>query len=597
LIKKEIDYIPGLFKIFSEIVDNSSDEICVRGYGDTINMEYNYDEGEFKISDNGRGIPLEKHKETGKYFPELVFAQLRAGSNFDDSARKTSGMNGVGATLTSIFSEFLYIKIKRDGKIYEQNFKSNLSKVSEPKIEKNNKQKGTGTSIYFKPDYTIFKQKLPIELVKKRCLELTVMYNMLTINLRIINSGKNEDISYKNKKFEDFIKLFDTTYSIYEDIKSNTKLAICNNKISENFEHFSNINGIDTFRGGNHVDSVKELFCESFKEKIYKEIKLEVNNQDVSKHMIVVLFQIWNAPHFEGQTKEKFVNDKKEVKQFFDNIISSRRITSMYSELEDMKKSIIDDVMAKNERKNLLELKGLQKNIDRKKIPKLIDCSSKDRLKCSIYITEGDSAIANLARVRDSKYMAGLPLRGKIMNVLESTDKEVLANKELQSLMSVIGLKIGQSPLEIRLGKIEKCILNYGKIIISTDQDMDGYSIRCLMVNFLFKYWPELFQYGFVYILETPLYEIIDNKNKTIEYFYNKEDYETYMEGKQSNSNRYDISYFKGLGSCGKEAWDYMINKNPNYLQIISPDKILSTNKLQMAFGDESDPRKEWLMN
>jgi DNA gyrase/topoisomerase IV subunit B len=271
VIKKEIEYCPALFKIFSEIIDNSSDEINVRGYGDTINMEYNYDEGEFKISDNGRGIPLEKHKETGKYFPELVFAQLRAGSNFDDSIRKTSGMNGVGATLTSIFSEFLYAKIKRDGKIYEQSFKKNLSSISTPKIEKNDKQKGTGTAIYFKPDYNIFKEKLPIELVKKRCLELSVMYSKVTINLRIIEKGKNEDIVYKNKKFEDFIKLFDTTYSIYEDSKTNTKLAICNNKISENFEHFSNINGIDTFRGGNHVDSVKEIFCEAFKEKIYKE--------------------------------------------------------------------------------------------------------------------------------------------------------------------------------------------------------------------------------------------------------------------------------------------------------------------------------------
>ena len=253
--------------------------------------------------------------------------------------------------------------------------------------------------------------------------------------------------------------------------------------------------------------------------------------------------------------------------------------------------------MAKNERKNLLELKGIQKNIDRKKIPKLIDCSSKDRLKCSVYITEGDSAICNLATVRDSKFMAGLPLRGKILNVLECTDKEVLANKEIQSVMAVIGLKIGQSPIEVRLGKVEKCSLNYGKIIIATDQDMDGYAIRCLMVNFIFKYWPELIKYGFVYILETPLYEVVDNKTDTVEYFYNKEDYEKYMEGKHSTSSRYAVSYFKGLGSCGKDAWDYMINKNPNFIQIVSPNPDQATEKLKLAFSDQSDPRKLWLMS
>lgn len=592
LERKELEFIPGLFKIVSEVIDNSIDE-HIRGFGDSIEIEYNTKIGSYRIKDNARGIPIEIHKETGKYTPELVFGQLRAGSNFDEAenGRTTVGMNGVGATLTTIFSDYLNVTVKRDNKIYTQKYDKNLSKINAPIIEKNNKQKLTGTEVEFLPDYSIFKQKLPVELLQKRCLELSVMYPKLT--MKLIIDGK--ETIYNNKKFEDFVKLFDSQYTIFEDEKSNTKLALVKNKFSETFEHFSNINGADTFRGGTHVDAVKDMFSEDFKEKIYKETKLDITNSDVNKQLVVVLFQIWNMPEFEGQTKEKFVNDKTIVKKFYEDLISKRRITSMYSEVPDIKTAIIDDVTFKNEKKNLLEIKKLQKNIDRKKIAKLIDCSSKDRIKCSLYITEGDSAISNIAMVRDSKYMAGLPLRGKVLNVMECSTKDVIANKEIQSIMSAIGLKIGESAFEHKNGKITNFNLNYGKIIIASDQDMDGYSIRCLLINFFFKYWPELFEFGVVSILETPLYEVINNKNKDINYFYNKQDYEKYISNK--NTSNLDISYFKGLGSCGKEAWNYMINTNPNLLTIISEDFKTSSEKLKLAFGDDSDKRKEWLMN
>jgi DNA gyrase subunit B len=138
--------------------------------------------------------------------------------------------------------------------------------------------------------------------------------------------------------------------------------------------------------------------------------------------------------------------------------------------------------------------------------------------------------------------------------------------------------------------------LNYGRIVIATDQDMDGYSIRCLLVNFFYKYWPELIKYGFVYILESPLYEVVENKDGIANYFYNKEEYEDFMSGKHTNSSKYSVSYFKGLGSCGNEGWDYMINKKPNLIQVTDPNSTESVQKLKLAFGDDSDPRKKWLM-
>lgn len=601
ITKKEIEYIPGLFKIVSEIIDNSVDEVCGRGFGDTINIEYNFIEGTFKVADNGRGIPLEKHKEVGRHFPELVYAQLRAGSNFSDEKRITAGMNGVGATLTTIFSEFLHVRVKREGKIYDQSFKKNLEKISEPKIEKNAKQRGSGTAVFFKPDYKIFTNKLPIELLHKRCLELSVMFPKVTINLSVICKkdndcyGCNTNTVYKNTKFENFVKMFGSQYSIYEDNKKQMKMAICHNKISEGFEFFSNINGVDTFRGGTHVDVIKEMFCEDMRDKIYKETKMELTNQDVAKNMIVIIFQTWNAPSFEGQTKEKFVNDKSIVKTFYDDVISSRRLTSMYGELSELKQAIINDVLLKNEKKSLQDLRKTQKTIDKKKIPKLIEASGRNRSLCSIYITEGDSAISNIATVRDPKTMAGLPLRGKVLNVFEESPQSVLENKEIQSIIAAIGLRIGESPFEIINGHVQKSNLSYGKIIIATDQDMDGYCIRCLLINFFFKFWPEIIEHGYVYILETPLYEIIDNKNKKTNYFYNKQEYDEYMLGKHSDSSKYEISYFKGLGSCGVTAWDYMVNKNPNLVQITVKNIKEAAEKLKLVFGQDAEVRKEWL--
>jgi DNA gyrase/topoisomerase IV subunit B len=427
------------------------------------------------------------------------------------------------------------------------------------------------------------------------------MYPKITINVKVISTEEdcfkcNEIVTYKGEKFEDFIKLFgiDVQYSIYEEPKSKMKFAIIENTLTEQFEHCSIINGADTYRGGTHVDVLRDVVCQDMKEKIWKENKLEVQVSDISKNMIMVIMQTINAPVFEGQTKEKLVNDKVEIKKFYADLFSARRLTSISSDVKNILSKTVDDVMFKNEKKDLSELKKTQKGLDKKKIAKLIEASGKDRTKCCLYITEGDSAISNLAMVRDAKTMAGLPLRGKIMNVYESSAKEVLENKEIQAIMAAVGLKIGESPLEIRLKQIEKNDLNYGKIIIATDQDMDGYSIRCLLVNFIFKWWPEIIEHGLVYILETPLYEAIDRKSEEAFYFYTKKEYEKWLSTK--NSAKYEISYFKGLGSCGKEAWDYMINKNPNFIQLTASDIKQSRDILKMAFSEDSDARKTWLI-
>lgn len=584
--KIDIQYIPAQYKIFCEILDNSIDEI-VRGYGNTINVTIDKVNEMITIEDNGRGIPLENHKEAKVPTPQVVFTQLRSGSNFDDSDRMTIGMNGVGASLATVFSEKLIVEIKRNNKIYTQSFTNNLKNIGEPNISRKKTIK-SGTKVSFKPDKKIFEIGLDDRLIHKRCLELTYMFNKLTINLEIINSISDiKKYELKGDNFEDYIKLFSDDYVYIDEPKNKFKMAICCNNVSESFEQVSNVNGADTWRGGSHIDYMKELFGSDLKDKIKKEFKIEVSNIDVYKNMFVILFLNWNAPQFEGQTKEKLVNDKKEISEYFNTLFSSRKVTNISNQLKCIKQKTVDLVTLKNDKKLLSELKKKQKVLNRKRIPKLIECSSKTRSKCSIYITEGDSAISNLATVRDSKFMAGLPLRGKILNVNDTPIKSVIDNKEIQSIISSIGLKLGENA-------VESNSLNYGKIIIATDQDMDGYSIRCLLVNFFFKFWPELFEKGLVYILETPLYEVIDKKNKkNIYYFYDKKNYDEWSKNKQIS--KYEVSYFKGLGSCGKEAWDYMINENPNLVQIKCNNNNETKDILTMAFGNDTDLRKKWL--
>jgi len=578
--KKDIQYIPALLKLFSEIVDNAIDE-HIRGYGNKIDVTVNYDEGSYTVRDYARGIPLEKHKEAKIPIPQVVFTQLRSGSNFSDTERVTVGMNGVGASLATVFAKKLEVHINRKSKSYTQTFSNNMSVIGKPSLGSATR-KDSGTTVKFFPDMTIFQHQIPVELIRKRCLEITVAFPDMEVTLNVISKGNTETSIYKTPDFESFVKRFKIEYQVIENKKMNMKLAVCHNTYTDTFEQYSNINGADTFRGGTHVDYFKDIICSNIQDKVKKEQKIDATISDISKNIMIILFQTWNAPQFDGQTKDKFVNEKKEIIAFYDDFFSARRITSIVNGLPELKQSIVDMVSVKLERKELSELRKANKHISKIKIPKLIEASSKDRLKCTIYITEGDSAISNMAAVRDSKTMAGLPLRGKVLNVDGIAPKKIIENKEIQSLMNAIGLSLGE-PASVKS-------LNYGKIVIATDQDMDGYCIRCLLVNFFFRFWPELFDQGRVYILETPLYEVIE-KNKTAHYFYNKAEFEAFMAGRKSNA--YEISYFKGLGACGRDAWQYMINTNPNLIRVENSEQ--SKEKLSMAFGDDSDVRKIWL--
>lgn len=580
---KEIENIPGLYKIVNEIIDNAVDE-HQRGFCDEIWVSVDTEDGIYSVKDNGRGISPDKHS-SGKHVPEVLFTMLRSGTNFDDSKRTTIGMNGVGAALTNIFSKKFTVEIHREDKIYIQTFENNNKDVGEPKIVKE-KTKKTGTKVTFIPDQNIFKKPLNPLLLRKRCFELAYMFPELTINLRI--NGEKE--SFSGKKFEEFVKMFGEEYYILDERKLGVRLAIVKGS-GESMSQFSIVNGADTIRGGTHIDYVKEVIVERLKELIKKEYKVEANNNDLAKHLHIINFLKINAPKFDSQTKEKLSTAKEDIAKIYDEILTTRRVNIILDSMKGLVSQIYESLISKNEAKELAELKKAQKDIKSKKVAKLIDCSSKDRKECTLFLTEGDSAVAGLSAVRDTKRHAGLPLRGKVLNVTGMAPKDIIENKEIQTLMAVIGLEFGKSPIKIVRGKPELDGLRYGNISILTDADHDGSAIRCLLINFFFRFWPELFEYGCVTISEAPLYEIVEKKTNKQEFFYDKKDFLSYMKGKDADS--YLISYFKGLGSCDKTGWDFFINTKPKMYKVDKDD--LCKSKLNMVFGEDAELRKQWL--
>ena len=580
---REIDNIPGLYKIVNEIIDNAVDE-HQRGFCDEVWVSVDTEDGTYSVKDTGRGIAPEKHS-SGKYVPEVLFTMLRSGTNFDDSKRNTIGMNGVGAALTNIFSTTFTVEIHRDDKVYIQSFLNNNKDVSPPQIRKE-KTKKSGTKVTFIPDKKIFKKLLNPLLLRKRCFELAYMFPELTINLRI--DGEVEKFS--GKKFEDFVKMFGDEYYVLDEKKLGVRLAIVKGN-GEAMTQFSIVNGADTIRGGTHIDYVKELFVERLKEIIKKEYKLEANNNDLAKHLHIINFLKINAPKFDSQTKEKLSTAKEDIAKIYDEILTTRRINIVIESMKGLVTQIYDSLMSKNEAKELSELRKTQKDIKSKKVAKLIDCSDKDRKNCTIFLTEGDSAVAGLSAIRDTKHHAGLPLRGKVLNVTGMAPKDIIENKEIQTLMAVLGLEFGKCPVKIVRGKAELDGLRYGNISILTDADHDGSAIRCLLINFFYRFWPELFEHGLVTISEAPLYEIIEKKTNKQEFFYEKQEFLNFL--KSRNSSDYEISYFKGLGSCDESGWDFFINKKPKMYKVEKDDN--SKSKLTMAFGEDANLRKQWL--
>jgi len=567
---RKVTYNPAFLKIFDEIISNSVDEhrrntklneIEVTLKGDTIS-----------VWDNG-GIPVVKHALHGEWIPELIFSNLKAGSNFDDEEdRLVAGTNGVGSTLTNIFSKEFTVQTSDGKNLFEQKFRDNM-RVREEALVKKTSRSGW-TRITFAPDLSRFGltgiDEAHAEMMRKRCLELAACNKGLKI--RFVLEGVEETFSFPS--FKDYCKMFSRSEEglLFEET-ARWKVGVLPSEGA--FSQVSYVNSVETRDGGTHVEYVTYQIVNWLRERVKKKHKLDLKPQEIRNHLFLLVQADVVNPAFSSQTKEKLITESRDFGSRWE---PNEKFLKLIFESEVIQR-ILDWAQQKalaDERKQLRELNKL---VGKEKILKLIDAkASSGRVRCSLALFEGDSATSAFRKYRDPQFQGAFPLRGKVLNVAELTPVETVKNHEIKSLLIAIGLKMGEEPKDLR----------YGKILIYADADPDGDSITGLLVNFFGRYWPELFQEGRILRVMTPL--VVAKKGEESLPFYTNEEFRAWEEKLSPRElKRWDIAYKKGLAALEDAEYKEII-QNPKMFAI-SPGEDLR-GVLDCWFSGDAKPRK-----
>ena len=570
MVQQELTYNPGFLKIFDEIITNSVDES--KRTGSKLNtVKVTIKDNTISIWDNG-GIPVVKHTEHNEWIPEMIFSNLKSGSNFDDTEERSwAGTNGVGSTLTNIYSLEFTISTCDGKNHFYQTYKNNMRDRVDAKIKKS---KVAHTEITFKPDFEKFGldgiDEDHFKMIQKRIYDLAACNTHLKIYF-------NNDLVNLNS-FEDYIKLYTTEY-FYEANKDKTwSMAIA---LSENgFQQISFANSTETYDGGTHVDYIMNQIVVELREFFAKKHKVDIKPSELKSHMFLFLDSTVINPSFSSQTKEKLIT---EVKDFGCTFEVSKKLTQSILKSEIVN-SILDWIEQKKSAENNKLERDLNKKLSKIKVEKLIDAKGKDRWKCSLGLFEGDSASGAFRKYRSPETMGAFSLKGKFINVSEITNQKLVQNTEAVNLMAAIGLKLGQ-PIELKH-------LRYGKVLLYTDADVDGNSISALLINFFYKYWPEVFDRGMIYKVETPIVVAVPKVKKAKKIlFYTQTEYNEWVD--KADMKQYEIKYKKGLAALVDDEYQDIIN-NPRMTKISKDD--ISTEYLDIWFGKNADLRKTELL-
>jgi DNA topoisomerase-2 len=565
--KRQITYNPALLKIFDEIVSNSVDEHRRNKSLNELKVKVDPDSFRITVWDNG-GIPVEMHSEYKEWIPEMIFSSLKAGSNFDDSEeRLVAGTNGVGSTLTNIFSTWFRVRTADGKKAFEQVFTENMRSRSPAKII--DWKKGF-TEIAFDPDLQRFGLSTidqdHLDLMRKRCINLAACNPELTVWFN--------DTKYRFKSFKEYCALYGEGM-VYEE-SGRWKIAITASGGS--FEQVSFVNSVETKDGGTHVDHAIAPVLEWIRTLLKRKHKVDLKPSELRNHLFAFVQCDVVNPSFSSQTKEKLITEARDFgskcepsDKFMKAVVASEVIQRVLDWAQQ--KALAD------ERKQLREL---NKDISKGKVLKLIDAKSRvDRESCTLSLFEGDSASSAFRKYRDPMTQGAFPLRGKFINVSELQNTRVIQNQEVKDLLTAIGLKMGEEPRGLR----------YGKVLIYSDADPDGDSIAGLLMNFFGKYWPEMFEQGRICRVMTPL--VVAKKGSETLSFYSNADFEDWM-GKAKDLKKWDIAYKKGLAALEDAEYKEII-QNPKMFSIAGGKELKKT--LDTWFAGDSAPRKAKILH
>lgn len=584
--QETVQYSRGLMRLFEEIYENAMDQVVrstdltssqISRKGGTTRIDISFADGMISVKNNTgvENIPIQLNKE-GVYYPQMIFCELLTSSNYNDNEKRlTAGRNGYGAKLTNIFSKKFIIDVVTNGKHYHQECRDHMSVIDAP-IVKTTKERNY-TQITFLPDYEYFKidPSAMLGVFYKKCCDISVCLNSLNTRVKDAVSVYLNDVLVPVKKFEQYIGFYtcQTTEKplLFIDPEQRISIGVV---MSDSFMSIGFVNGVSC-NSGSHVNSVVNSIVNSIRSiKKYSNVKPAAIKSCLNIFMVATL----ENPTFTTQTKEVLVTPKPSYK-LPDQFLS--KITKL------IKLSVTEQASEQDTK----TLKSMNKNVKRSAkiydIPKLMDAEkagSAESSKCKLFICEGDSA-AGLGRILLSqtfKYNGLFPIRGRLLNVRNASAKQIAGNAEIQSLLRILGLKIGEKATNLR----------YGGLVCLVDSDVFGIgAIQSLIMNFIHYWWPELLQKKFFYYFRTPIIKL--TLKNGVKYCYSLPEYSKFLATNPSVKN---TKYIKGLGTIEKSLGQEMAKNIPDYLIPFQPLQESENDLIDQTFNkDRADDRKEWI--
>ena len=606
----------GLHHLIYEVVDNSIDE-ALAGYCNKIIVTFNKN-GSVTVEDNGRGIPVDIHKEEKKPALEVVMTVLHAGGKFDKGSYKVSGgLHGVGVSVVNALSEWLWVEVKRNGKIYRQDYK-----IGDPQndLKTTGVAKKTGTKVCFYPDNTIFKTTLfEYGIISERLRELAYLNSGLEIVLKDerVENGETDSFKFKGG-LSDFVKYLDeqnnplhnkviTVNNDLGDVPVEVALRY-SNTYNDNILTF--VNNINTIEGGTHLSGFRSALTRAMNNhasknnliKTKKNEKISLTGEDFREGLTAIISVKVSEPQFEGQTKTKLGNG--DVKGLVDKVVYEG-ILDFLEQNPSIGRRVVEKALlaarSRSAARKARELIRRKSALGGSSLPgKLADCSNRDPVFSELYLVEGDSAGGSAKQGRDRRTQAILPLRGKVINAEKARIDKLLSNNEVQSMITALGAGFGGTEDDLgekSAGDFDPEKLRYHKIIIMTDADVDGSHIRTLLLTFFYRKMKEVIDGGYLFLALPPLYRVSQGKKESYAYDDNERDLIIERMKKDNKNTKVLMQRYKGLGEMNPtQLWETTMNPETRTLLQVSVESAAeAAETFQNLMGSDVEARRSFI--
>ena len=604
--------VRGLHHLVYEVVDNSIDE-ALAGHCDTITVTITT-ENSIRVSDNGRGIPVDMHEKEGVSALQVVMTKIGAGGKFDKDAYKVSGgLHGVGVSCVNALSIRLRAEVHRGGKVYEQEYVRGKEQYDVREIGTTDKR---GTTVEFQPDQEIFETLVySYDTLADRMRELSYLNRGLTITMTDERHTDEEgqfltETFHSTEGLKDFVTYLDgNREAIIQDVihmngeRNGVPVEVAmayNNSFSENL--FSYVNNINTHEGGTHLTGFRRGLTNTLKKYaessgMLDKLKFDISGDDFREGLTAVVSVKVAEPQFQGQTKTKLGN--AEVSAPVGQAVSDM-LEAYLEENPNDAKTIVQKVIlaaqARHAARKAREMVQRKTVMGGSGLPgKLADCSEKDPAVCELFLVEGDSAGGTAKQGRDRMFQAIMPLRGKILNVEKAMQHKIFDNEEIKNIYTALGVTVGTEEDERALNLSK---LRYHKIVIMCDADVDGSHIETLILTFLFRHMKDLIENGYVYIATPPLYQV--KKGQRSIYAWNDDERDRLIaefKGKSASESGIHVQRYKGLGEMNAEQlWETTLNpENRTLRQVTIENAAGADHVFSMLMGDDVPPRRKFI--